>query len=151
MMGEDHRPESHLIPRILTAARDNKPVAIYGTDYPTPDGTCVRDYIHIMDLAGAHILALESMGKSSGTGEVFNLGNGAGFSVCEIIEHSRAITGLAIETEDAPRRPGDAPVLVASSEKARRVLGWRPKYADIDTIIATAWRWHSGHPGGYEA
>ncbi len=148
-MGEDHRPESHLIPRILKAATEETPVRIFGTDYPTPDGTCIRDYIHIMDLADAHALALESLSGEKAVGHVCNLGNGSGASVREIIDRAQAVTGLPIKVEESERRPGDAPILVASSERARRVLGWRPEHADIGGIIETAWRWHSTHPQGY--
>jgi len=148
-MGEDHRPESHLIPRILRGAMDGREVSVYGNDYPTPDGTCVRDYIHVVDLAAAHALALEALGGEKARGEIFNLGNGEGFSVRQVIERAGRITGLPIKVKEGPRRPGDAAVLVASSEKARRVLGWRPRYADIDAIIATAWKWHSSHKKGY--
>jgi UDP-glucose 4-epimerase len=150
-MGEDHRPESHLIPRILRAAMEGREVQVYGTDYPTPDGTCIRDYIHIQDLARAHLLALESIDGAKASGEVFNLGNGAGFSVRQIIDRARAITGLAIQVKEGPRRPGDAAVLVASSRKAERVLGWKPGCADVNTIISDAWRWHSSHKSGYVA
>ena len=146
-MGEDHEPESHLIPRILSAAIGGQEVGIFGTDYPTPDGTCVRDYIHVLDLSKAHILALDVLGR--GEGHVLNLGNGRGFSVREIIKKAEQVSGLTVRVKECPRRPGDAPVLVASSQKAREVLGWTSEYADIDTIIATAWRWHSSHPKGY--
>lgn len=149
-MGEDHRPESHLIPRIFRAAVEGREVQIYGTDYPTPDGTCVRDYIHIMDLAQAHVLALESMRGAKAAGEVFNLGNGAGFSVRQIIDRASAITGLAVKVKEGPRRPGDAPILVASSKKAESKLGWKPQRADVNTIISDAWRWHGNHRFGYE-
>jgi len=146
-MGEDHNPESHLIPRILKAAMERREVGIFGTDYPTPDGTCVRDYVHVLDLSQAHILALDVLG--GGEGHVFNLGNQAGFSVREIIERARKVTGVNIAARESPRRPGDAPVLVASSRKTQQVLGWKSRYADIDTIIATAWKWHSGHRNGF--
>jgi len=148
-MGEDHRPESHLIPSIFLEAMKGSPVSVFGTDYPTPDGTCVRDYIHVLDLARAHVLALDALKDAPGEGHVLNLGNGAGFSVREIIDKVAEISGLAIDVKETPRRPGDAPVLVASSEKARRLLGWQSQYADIDTIISTAWRWHSTHQNGY--
>jgi UDP-glucose 4-epimerase len=147
-MGEDHDPESHLIPRVLRVAMDGGEVGIFGTDYPTPDGTCVRDYVHVLDLAEAHILALGAMGEAK-AGQVFNLGNGRGFSVREIVKKAERISGLSVRVKECPRRPGDAPVLVASAEKAGKVLGWRPKYADIDAIIASAWRWHSAHRNGY--
>jgi len=150
-MGEDHRPESHLIPRILKAALEKREVSIYGTDYPTPDGTCVRDYIHIMDLARAHVLALEAMKGTKATGEVFNLGNGAGFSVRQVIDRASAVSGLPVTVREGPRRPGDSAILVASSAKAQRVLGWKRKRADIGVIIADAWRWHNSHRQGYQA
>jgi UDP-glucose 4-epimerase len=148
-IGEDHRPESHLIPRILRAAMEGKLVSIFGTDYPTHDGTCVRDYVHVMDLGGAHVLALEAM-AGDGVGGVFNLGNGEGFSVREVIAMAVEVTGIDIAVEEGPRRPGDSPSLVASSEKARKLLGWKPDSADIRTIIRSAWNWHSGHPDGYD-
>lgn len=148
-MGEDHRPESHLIPRIISGAKAGKAVSLFGTDYPTPDGTCVRDYVHVMDLAQAHVLALDALGKSSAEGHVFNLGNGEGFSVREVIEKVRKVTGLPVAVNESPRRAGDPPVLVASSQRAKAVLGWSPRYADMDTIIATAWKWHGAHPNGY--
>jgi UDP-glucose 4-epimerase len=149
-MGEDHRPESHLLPRILKAAMAGQEVTIYGTDYPTPDGTCVRDYIHIIDLARAHFLALDAMKAAKARGEVFNLGNGAGFSVRQIIDRASAISGLPVKVCEGPRRPGDSAVLVASSAKAQRVLGWKGERADISVIIADAWRWHSSHRQGYQ-
>jgi UDP-glucose 4-epimerase len=146
--GEDHRPESHLIPIALQVAlgqRDH--LSIFGTDYPTPDGTCVRDYIHIADLASAHLLALDALKKNDKL--IYNLGNGRGFSVREVIEAVRKVTGHAIPTQEAPRRPGDPPVLVASSEKISRELNWQPRHADLESIIATAWEWHRAHPHGY--
>jgi UDP-glucose 4-epimerase len=146
--GEDHRPESHLIPIALQVAlgqRDH--LSIFGTDYPTPDGTCVRDYIHIADLASAHLLALDALKKNDKL--IYNLGNGRGFSVREVIEAVRKVTGHAIPTQEAPRRPGDPPVLVASSEKISRELNWKPRHADLESIIATAWEWHRAHPHGY--
>lgn len=148
-LGEDHRPETHLIPIVLQAAlgqRDH--MAIFGTDYDTPDGTCIRDYIHVNDLAAAHRLALEGL-LDGGPGGTYNLGNGHGYSVNEVIEAARRITGKAIDTSVTDRRPGDPPVLVGSSEKAFRELGWRPGFADLDTIIETAWNWHRAHPAGY--
>ncbi len=141
-IGELHEPETHLIPLILDAAtgrRDN--IQIFGTDYPTPDGTCIRDYIHVMDLADAHIKALEYL-QSGGESEVFNLGNGQGFSVREVIETARKVTGRKIKVEEVDRRPGDPPVLVGSSDKAREILDWNPKYLDLSLIIETAWKWH---------
>jgi len=146
-MGEDHNPESHLIPRVFAAGAGGEEFVINGTDYPTPDGTCVRDYVHVMDLARAHILAIEFLG--GGGGHVFNLGNGEGLSVRQIVKKAEHISGRSVRVKEGPRRPGDAPVLVASSAKAQRVLGWKSEFADIDTIIATAWRWHSTHKGGY--
>jgi len=146
--GEDHRPETHLIPLVLQVAlglRDR--VTIYGDDYPTRDGTCVRDYIHVTDLAQAHILALEALEKGS---RVYNLGNGQGFTVKEVIETCREVTGHPIPAEVGPRRPGDPAVLVASSERICRELGWRPQYPDLRTIVEHAWNWHRTHPYGYE-
>jgi UDP-glucose-4-epimerase GalE len=141
-IGEQHTPESHLIPRILDAALVGSPVAVYGTDYPTPDGTCIRDYIHVTDLARAHVLALEHLLNGS-PGGAFNLGQGQGASVMEVIRKAAEITGRPIAVETAARRPGDPPALVASNEKARRELGWVPEHSSLDNIIATAWKWHS--------
>ncbi|MEW6092330.1 MAG: UDP-glucose 4-epimerase GalE [Chloroflexota bacterium] len=147
--GEAHQPESHLIPLVLkTALGQRKAAHIYGTDYPTPDGTCIRDYIHIADLVSAHLLALEALG--GGDRLVYNLGNGSGYSVREVIETARRVTGRPIPAIESPRRPGDAPRLVASSEKIRRELGWNPKHPGLDDIIASAWEWHSSHPEGYK-
>jgi UDP-glucose 4-epimerase len=145
--GEDHDPETHLIPLVLQVALGQREqIEIYGSDYPTADGTCVRDYIHVIDLAQAHILALEALNEGSRT---YNLGNGRGFSVCEVIEKARAITGHPIPTTAGPRRPGDPAILIAGSEKIRHELGWQPRYADLETIINTAWAWHQAHPNGY--
>jgi len=146
--GEAHEPEIHLIPRVLKVALGQLPyVGIYGTDYPTPDGTCIRDYIHIVDLAQAHLLALEAL---DGRGElIYNLGNGAGYSVRQVIEVAREVTGHPIPAVEMPRRPGDAPRLVASAEKARRELGWAPRTPALRDIIASAWAWHRAHPDGY--
>jgi UDP-glucose 4-epimerase len=139
--GEAHDPESHLIPLVLDVALGRrKSIKIFGTDYPTPDGTCIRDYIHVSDLAEAHLLALDALEKQDRL--IFNLGNGQGFSVREVIESARRVTGHAIPAEICPRRPGDPAVLVASSEKAMRELGWKPKYTGLDEIIRTAWVWH---------
>jgi UDP-glucose 4-epimerase len=144
--GEDHRSETHLIPNVLKAALGQKPHAeIYGTDYETPDGTCVRDYIHIIDLARAHILALNA-GKS----EYYNLGTGGGSSVHEVIAACRKITGRKIDTVQKSRRLGDPPRLIASSEKIKRELGWKPQFQSLDRIIESAWRWHQKFPNGYE-
>lgn len=146
--GEDHAPEMHLIPLVLSVALGQRDqVTIFGDDYPTPDGTCVRDYIHIVDLAQAHILALEALDRGSA---VYNLGNGEGFSVKQVVEAARQITGHAIPTTIGPRRPGDPATLVASSEKIRRELGWQPRYPSLREIIASAWEWHRTHPRGYE-
>ena len=148
-IGEAHDPETHLIPIVLQVPLGRREkVSIFGGDYPTEDGTCVRDYIHVTDLAAAHILALDYL-MDGGESDVFNLGNGVGFSVKEIIDAAREVTGHAIPAETAARRAGDPARLVASSEKAKRVLGWRPKYTDIRAIIETAWRWHREHPNGY--
>ena len=149
-IGEDHSPESHLIPLILkTALGQREQISVFGEDYQTSDGTCVRDYIHVMDIAAAHILGMERLFKG-GESDVFNLGNGNGFSVKEVIEQAKAITGKAFRVEMADRRPGDPAVLIASSQKAQNQLGWVPKYSDLDTIIKTAWEWHRSHPQGYE-
>lgn len=146
--GEDHRPETHLIPLVLQVALGlREKVTIYGDDYPTRDGTCIRDYIHVTDLAQAHILALEALDRGS---RVYNLGNGQGFTVKEVIETCREVTGHPIPAEVGPRRPGDPAVLVASSERIRRELGWQPRYPDLRTIVEHAWNWHRAHPYGYE-
>ena len=139
--GEAHEPESHLIPLILDAAlglRDS--IRIYGQDYPTPDGTCVRDYIHVQDLADAHLLAMDSLDRQSSA--IYNIGNGQGFSVRQVIESARRVTGRDIHVIEEPRRPGDPAVLVASSERIMRDLGWKPNFSDLDSIIASAWQWH---------
>ncbi|HMD77007.1 MAG TPA: UDP-glucose 4-epimerase GalE [Terracidiphilus sp.] len=139
--GEAHEPESHLIPLVLDVALGRRPsIRIYGADYPTPDGTCIRDYIHVSDLADAHLLALDALETRDRV--ILNLGNGQGFSVREVIESARRVTGHPIPAEIHPRRPGDAAVLVASSEKAIRELGWKPRYTQLDEIIRTAWIWH---------
>ncbi|CDG64413.1 MAG: UDP-glucose 4-epimerase [Methanobacterium sp.] len=141
-VGERHDPETHLIPLILDAAMGRREdIKIFGTDYPTPDGTCIRDYIHVTDLADAHIKALKYL-EAGGKSEVFNLGNGNGFSVREVIEEARKVTGKEIKATETERRPGDPPVLVGSSQKAHEILKWQPKYADLDKIISTAWEWH---------
>lgn len=141
-LGESHQPETHLIPLILDAALGRREdIKIFGTDYPTPDGTCIRDYIHVTDLADAHIKALEYL-ENSGKSEVFNLGNGNGFSVREVIEEARKVTGRKITAVETDRRPGDPPILVGSSKKAREILKWEPKFDDLSQIISTAWEWH---------
>jgi UDP-glucose 4-epimerase len=139
--GEAHNPESHLIPLILDVAIGRRgKIRIYGDDYPTRDGTCVRDYIHIEDLVEAHLLAMESL--SEGGKRVYNLGNGNGFTVLEVIEAARRVTGHPIPAEVAPRRPGDPAILIASSEKIGRELGWKPRHTTLESIVATAWEWH---------
>ncbi|HUA46432.1 MAG TPA: UDP-glucose 4-epimerase GalE [Solirubrobacteraceae bacterium] len=147
-LGEDHDPETHLIPNILRAALGAAPaVEIYGTDYPTPDGTAVRDYIHVEDLATAHMLALG--GARAGEHRVFNLGNGNGFSVREVIAAARAVTGAEIGTNEAPRRPGDPPMLVASSDRIRSELGWEPRKPELEEMVADAWAFARANPNGY--
>ncbi len=146
-LGEDHIPETHLIPLVLlTALGKRESISIFGTDYPTPDGTCVRDYIHVTDLAAAHVLGLKYLLKGGET-TVFNLGNGNGFSVKEVIETARQITDREIKAVECPRRAGDPPALVGSSDRARSILGWNPKYADLNQIIAHAWKWHQKRHG----
>ena len=148
--GEDHNPETHLIPLILFAAQGKRDsISIFGDDYPTPDGTAVRDYIHISDLSQAHLLALEHLRKG-GDSEFINLGNGGGYSVKEVVEAARKITGKEIEAKIAPRRAGDPSRLVADAAKAREVLGWNPQFPEIERIIESAWAWHSANPEGYE-
>ena len=146
--GEDHEPETHLIPLILRAAAGKRPsVSIFGTDYPTRDGTAIRDYIHVEDLAQAHILAIDQV--TPGLHRILNLGNGSGFSVREVIDAARRVTGKEIVAEEEARRPGDPAVLVAASERVREVLGWAPEKPDIETMIADAWAWHQANPDGY--
>ena len=144
--GEDHRVETHLIPNVLKVALGQKPtVEIFGTDYETPDGTCIRDYIHIVDLARAHILALNAT-----KGDFYNLGTGGGASVRDVIDSCRKITGRNIDIVEKPRRPGDPPRLIASSAKIKRELGWQPQFQSLDAIIESAWKWHQKFPRGYE-
>jgi UDP-glucose 4-epimerase len=146
--GENHHPETHLIPLTLEVALGKRDqIAIYGTDYPTPDGTCVRDYVHVADLASAHLLALEALKKKAPL--IYNLGNGRGFSVREVIESARKVTGHTIPARESSRRPGDPPVLVASSKKIRGELGWTPKHAELDDIVRSAWEWRRTRPNGY--
>ena len=148
-IGEDHRPETHLIPIAITAALSgNGRLEIYGDDYATPDGTCIRDYVHVTDLADAHILAAEHI-LSGGASEIFNIGSGSGFSNREIADETERITGLPLQKKIAPRRPGDPDVLIASSEKLTRALGWTPKKTNLTDIIGSAYLWHKKHPGGY--
>jgi len=147
--GEDHNPETHLIPLILQTAAGRRPaIQVFGNDYPTPDGTCIRDYIHVEDLADAHLLALEYL-ENGGETDIFNLGNGQGFSVLEVIEAARRVTGKQIPLKIAARRPGDPAILVASSEKIRQRLSWQPHHPRLDAIISSAWLWHTAHPEGY--
>ncbi|HEU0184354.1 MAG TPA: UDP-glucose 4-epimerase GalE [Blastocatellia bacterium] len=146
--GEDHAPETHLIPNTLrVAAAGAGHVSVFGEDYNTPDGTCVRDYIHVIDLADAHVLALNALEKGS---EIYNLGYGSGYSVAEVVEMARQVTSRWISTEAAPRRAGDPPVLIASPDKIMRDLGWNPRHSELDSIIESAWRWRLAHPNGYE-
>jgi UDP-glucose 4-epimerase len=147
--GEAHQPESHLIPLVLRVpVRQRESAQIYGTDYPTPDGTCIRDYIHIADLVSAHLLALD--GLSYHDRLIYNLGSGNGYSVREVIETARQVTGHPIPVQELPRRPGDSARLVASSEKIKRELGWKPEHDNLHEIISSAWEWHNSHPKGYE-
>ncbi len=149
-IGEDHSPESHLIPIILQVALGKREqIAMFGDDYPTPDGTCVRDYIHVTDLADAHIKAIEKLFKDN-TSAVYNLGNGKGFSVREVVEEARRVTGKEIKAVTEGRRAGDPSTLIASSEKAISELGWKPRFNTLSRIIETAWKWHSTHPNGYK-
>ncbi len=146
--GEAHQPESHLVPRLMNVALGRqKHIEIFGTDYPTSDGTCVRDYIHVSDLAAAHLLALDGLDHSGRL--IYNLGNGQGFTVREVIEGVRRVTGKTIPVVESPRREGDPAVLIASSEKIRRELGWKPKFPELDAILNSAWIWHKNHPNGY--
>ncbi|MDQ6695730.1 MAG: UDP-glucose 4-epimerase GalE [Chloroflexota bacterium] len=147
--GEEHDPESHIIPLVLQVALGQRShVQIYGDDYPTSDGTAVRDYIHVVDLAQAHLLALGWLAKG-GESQIFNLGNGAGFSVKEVVEVARKVTGHDIPAQIGPRRAGDPPVLVASSKQISEKLGWKPRYTSLEDIVGTAWEWHRSHPLGY--
>jgi UDP-glucose 4-epimerase len=147
-IGEDHKPEIHLIPLVLEVALDQREsISVFGSDYPTPDGTCVRDYVHVDDLAEAHLLAVEQL--KEGEARAFNVGTGSGCSVLEIIATARDVTGHAIPAVMSGRRPGDPPALYADSDKLRQEFGWKPTYTDVREIIATAWRWHGAHPNGY--
>lgn len=149
-IGEDHQPETHLIPIVLQVALGQREhIAIFGDDYDTPDGTCIRDYIHVEDLIDAHILALQYL-KSGGQSEIFNLGSNQGFSVKEIIETAREVTGHPIPAKISERRPGDPSTLIAASDKAKKVLGWKPSRTDIQQIIKDAWNWHQNNPSGYK-
>jgi len=149
-LGEDHEPETHLIPAILQAAMGRRErLTIFGDDYPTPDGTCVRDYIHVEDLCAAHIVAMNSL--RLGELQTYNLGIGRGYSVREVFDAAERVTGRKIPVEIGPRRPGDPAVLFADSQKIQRELGWKPRYTDIDQIVATAWNWFRNHPSGYRS
>lgn len=149
-IGEAHDPETHLIPLILQVPNGQREyISIFGNDYDTEDGTCVRDYIHVNDLVQAHILALDYL-RRGGENNIFNLGNGVGFSVREVVETARRVTGHAIPEREEARRAGDPSTLIASSEKAKKVLGWKPQFGDLNTIIKTAWNWHRTHPHGYQ-
>ena len=151
--GEDHQPETHLIPNILTAAASGQPLSLFGADYPTPDGTPIRDYIHVEDLADAHLLALESTGEALAPGAEpslrLNLGTGSGFSVRDVLRAAEEVVGRPIPAVSGPRRAGDPPILVASAERARDVLGWTPRRGSLAEMIGSAWAWREAHPGGY--
>ncbi|MCI3923077.1 UDP-glucose 4-epimerase GalE [Paenibacillus sp. TRM 82003] len=150
LIGEDHNPETHLVPVVLQVALGKREsIAMFGDDYPTPDGTCVRDYIHVMDLADAHVLALKKL-REGGDSAVYNLGNGKGYSVREVVEAARRVTGHPIPAKIEPRRAGDPAILVASSDRTTAELGWKPQRASLEAIIESAWRWHQAHPNGYE-
>lgn len=150
-LGEAHEPETHIVPRILRSLAGGQcQFEVFGSDYPTPDGTCVRDYLHVCDLARAHVLALERAHTGQG-GEVFNLGSGTGFSNVEVVQACARVTGREVNVTYGPRRAGDPAVLVASSARAEEVLGWRRERGDLDTIVGDAWRWHKSHPGGYQS
>lgn len=147
-IGEDHHPETHLIPLVIQAAMGQRPhIEVFGTDYPTPDGTCIRDYIHVDDLAEAHLLALEKL--QPGQEMHYNLGIGKGYSVREVIHTVEEVTGKKVAVVEGPRRPGDPPALVAAADKVHQELGWQPRYADLRAIVETAWNWHRTHPKGY--
>ncbi|HEX8033531.1 MAG TPA: UDP-glucose 4-epimerase GalE [Ktedonobacterales bacterium] len=145
--GENHDPETHLIPLVLQAAADGRPVTIYGNDYPTVDGTAVRDYIHVIDLAQAHMLAI---GRQDVGLRIYNVGNGNGYSVRQVVDVAREVTGMPLQIEEKPRRSGDQVATVASSERIRRELGWQPRYADLRAIVESAWKWRQAHPHGYK-
>ena len=148
--GEDHEPETHLLPLVLrVAAGQATHVQIHGQDYPTPDGTCIRDFLHVRDIGNAHLLALEATGEGDPSFEVYNLGSAAGFSVREVVEAARRVTGRAIPARAVKRRTGDPPVLVASSRRARRELGWEPEHSTLERMLTDAWAWHEAHPSGY--
>ena len=146
--GEDHRPETHLIPRLLDAARNSKhPFEVYGTDYPTPDGTCIRDFVHVLDIAQAHLLAMQALPKVQSA--IYNIGHGKGHSIRAVLRAVKAVTGRPIQIKYGPRRPGDPAVLVASPRKIQQELKWKPRYSDLRTIVRSAWHWKQRHPSGY--
>ena len=147
--GEDHDPETHLIPNVLRAIETGAPVTLFGDDYPTPDGTCVRDYIHVADLADAHATALEFTASMAPGLEAANLGSGSGFSVAEVVAAAERVTGRAVPRQVGPRRPGDPPVLVASNDRARELLGWTPRRGSLEEMIGSAWEWRQAHADGY--
>ena len=149
-LGEDHDPETHLVPRAIDAAMGRASFAIFGTDYDTPDGTCLRDYVHVTDLASAHVLALDAL-RAGRPSMAYNLGNGRPVSVRQVVDAVARVTGRPVPATMGPRRPGDPGVLFASSERIKRELAWTPRYEDLDVIVETAWRWREAHPGGYEA
>ena len=146
--GEDHRPETHLIPNVLRGIEEGRLAPVFGDDYPTPDGTCIRDYIHVADLAAAHLLALEATADRTGAA-VFNLGTGTGFSVLEVVAAAEAVAGRHVERDIQPRRAGDPPVLVASAAAAAAALGWTPRLSSLESMLGSAWEWRRRHPGGY--
>jgi len=148
LLGEDHRPETHLIPNVLKAALNKDTVSVFGTDYPTKDGSCIRDFIHVADVAKAHLLALEKTASLSGN--VYNLGNGEGYSVLEVIKVAEKIVGRNIPVKFSPRRPGDPLTLIASSKRAAKELGWKPEFPELGSIMESAWRWLKDHPHGYK-
>jgi UDP-glucose 4-epimerase len=151
MIGEDHDPEEHLIPLAISAAMGRRPsLKVFGTDWDTPDGTCVRDYIHVADLADAHLLAVNHL-RGGGESRQYNLGNGRGFSVREVLDTVGRVAGRPVPAEDAPRRPGDPAKLIASSEAIRRHWGWAPRFPELESIVEHAWQWHEGHPHGYRS
>lgn len=149
-IGEDHSPEEHLIPLAIAAAMGRRPsLKVFGTDYDTPDGTCVRDYVHVNDLAKAHLLAVQHL-RQDGDSRRYNLGNGVGFTIREVLDTIYKVSGKEVPADDAPRRPGDPARLIASSEKIRNAWGWQPEYPELETIVQTAWAWHESHPNGYD-
>jgi UDP-glucose-4-epimerase GalE len=149
LLGEDHDPEEHLIPLAIAAARGGPPLTIYGDDYDTPDGTCVRDYVHVTDLADAHVAALSALERGAASA-AFNLGSGDGVTVRQVVEAVGRVAGRPVPHAVGPRRPGDPARLVAANGRARRELGWTPRHQSLDAIVGTAWRWHERHPHGYE-